>query len=98
MATEILKLLEGLGLCEYCGILLSVEDMPGDAMDSVWCCPQCAGIISGLSFGYEGEGEATKKVKWVGPGGMWASEKPTKDFKVGSWSIQVAYMPISRAY
>lgn len=73
MAAKLLKLLEELGPCEHCGVLLSIEDMPGDAMNSVWRCPQCAGIISGLSFGYEGEGEATKKVKWVGSGGIWAS-------------------------
>jgi len=88
MAAKKLVSLGGLGLCEHCGTLITVEDMTGDAMDSEWHCPKCASVLSGLSFGYENEGKETKKVKWVGPEEKWVLEKPTKDFELGNWSIQ----------
>lgn len=86
--------LEGLGLCEHCGTLLSVEGMPGDSLDSVWTCPNCKGVLSGLSFGYEGEGKETKKVRWVGPARKWVTTKPTEDFDLGNWSVQASYIPM----
>ena len=96
MTGKRLMRIEGLGLCEHCGVLISVEDMSGDAMDGEWHCPKCTCVLSGLSFGYEGEGKETKKVKWVGPEGKWVAVKPTQDFEVGSWSILA--VPLSHFY
>jgi len=83
MTTTIVVSLEGLGLCEHCATPLSIEGMPADSMDADWCCPHCGKILSGLSFGYEGEGQGTRKVKWVGPEGKWVAVKPTQDFELG---------------
>jgi hypothetical protein len=76
-----------LGLCEHCGLLLSIEDLPIEAMDAEWRCPKCEGILNGQSFGYEGSGQEYRKVLWVGRDGKWTKEKPTEPFDLGSWHI-----------
>ncbi|MBU4142388.1 hypothetical protein KJ590_00100 [Patescibacteria group bacterium] len=92
MATKTPVSLECLGLCEHCGTLISLDGMPGDSIDADWACPSCKKILSQVSFGYESEGGKSsgfKKAKWVGPDGQWAPVKPTKDFDLGNWSVQV---------
>ncbi|MBU2037330.1 hypothetical protein KJ866_04005 [Patescibacteria group bacterium] len=93
MTTKTLVSLEGLGLCEHCGALLSIDDMPGDSIDADWACQSCEKILSHVSFGFEldetkKENTDFKKIKWVGPDGQWVSEKPVKDFDLGDWSVQ----------
>lgn len=92
----IIKHIEALGLCEHCGALLSVEDMPGDAMNARWFCPKCNEEIGHKTFGYEmemvenekGDKESKfKKTQWVGSNGQWVNEKPKRDFILGNWEV-----------
>ena len=87
MAGEVVVHLESLGLCEHCGELLTLESMPLEAMDAIWRCPACNGVLEGESFGYEGR----TKVRWVGPGKTWVTEKPTKDSELGNLDVFVDY-------
>lgn len=75
-----------LGLCEHCNVLLSVQNMPAGSMDAVWKCSSCSGVLTGQSFGYEGG----KKVRWVGPDGMWTTERPEVSFQLGNWHVTYA--------
>lgn len=52
--------------------------------------------FGGVTFGYDGIGKETKKVKWVGQDGRWVAGKPARDFELGNWSVQVerTYYPI----
>ena len=77
-------LLAGLGLCEHCQTLLTIEGMSADAMDSEWKCPQCEGVLTNESFGYKEDGS---KIKWVGKGKKWTITKPTEDFDLGNWHV-----------
>ncbi|HOI97256.1 MAG: hypothetical protein WA093_03970 [Minisyncoccales bacterium] len=80
-------LLAGLGLCEHCGNLITLEGFPIEAIDAEWRCPKCQGILGGKSFGYEGDGKKAQKVWWVGPDGKWVKIKPTEEFDLDSWHI-----------
>ena len=73
-------LMSGLGLCEHCGILVTVEMRP---VDGAWICV-CGGELTHESFGYTQDGQ---KTRWVGPDGEWINEKPTEDFKLGDLHI-----------
>lgn len=75
-----------LGLCEHCGSLISMENMPGDAIEAEWKCPKCCGTLSGKSFGYN---KKATKTRWVGLGGKWKRKKPEKDFDLGNWHIMI---------
>ncbi len=72
-----------LGLCEHCGMLVSMANMPDDAMDAEWHCPKCSGILGHASFGFDKGTRGAKKIKWVGPDGRWTDEQPKDDFKLG---------------
>ena len=76
-----------LGLCEHCGVLLNMADMPSDAMDVEWRCPKCDGVIGHLSFGFDRSEKGAKKVKWVGPAGEWQDEKPEEPFDLGNLRV-----------
>ncbi len=94
MATKTPVSLEALGLCEHCGALISIDGMPGESINADWVCSKCGKILSHVSFGYEldktnKERRDFKKTKWVGPAGQWVAVKPTKDFDLGDWSVQV---------
>ena len=52
------------------------------------------GILSMKSFGYEGEGKKSKRVRWVGEDGKWVETKPDKDFEVGNWYIVTEGLPL----
>ena len=79
--------LAGLGLCEHCGALITMEGLSAEAIDAEWNCPKCGEVLAHESFGYEsGKGD---KIKWVGPDGKWTTEKPTNDFRLGSWDILI---------
>jgi len=79
-------LLAALGLCEHCGVLLSLQGMPLEAIDAEWKCPKCNKVINNKSFGYEQSG---KKVKWVGKDGKWTNVKPDEDFKLGNLEVRI---------
>ena len=83
-----------LGLCEHCGVLLTLEGMPADSIDAEWRCPnpKCNGVLTHKTFGYDKGTEGAKKVSWVGPGGIWIPEKPAQDFDLGSFSVRVEPM------
>jgi hypothetical protein len=87
-------LLAGLGLCEHCGTLLTIEDMPGDSIDAIWKCPKCEGVLSEKSFGYE----KGKKVLWVGKDGKWANHIPNAppfdEFVLGTWKVRIKPPPL----
>lgn len=87
----ILVYVASLGLCEHCGILLSIEGIPADAMDAEWACPGCKGKLTHKSFGYATEKGG--KIKWVGPEGKWVGQKPAEDFTLGNFEVYVRPMP-----
>jgi hypothetical protein len=64
-----------LGLCEHCGELLSIEDLPTEPTDEKWHCPSCRGELSHESFGYRTD--QGDKFQWVGP-------------DCGNWDVRVA--------
>ncbi len=37
-------------ICEHCGAYLSLEGMPMDAIDAIWKCPKCEGVITEKSY------------------------------------------------
>ncbi len=78
--------LAALGLCEHCGVLISLEDMPLDAMGAEWRCPQCEQVITGQSFGYN---ESHEKVRWVGKDKKWVENKPKEDFDLDGLTVVV---------
>jgi hypothetical protein len=77
----------GLGLCEHCGTLMTIADMPSEAMDAEWRCSKCKGILSNKTFGYEEVNGEWKKTKWVGKNGKWSAEKPEGNFDLGRWLV-----------
>lgn len=79
-----------LGLCEHCGVLLNISNLPAEAMDADWVCPKCNKKTTGASFGYNKE---NVKVKWVGPGGVWVDAEPSDDFDLGNDLHVVLRMP-----
>ena len=85
---ERIVLQAGLGLCEHCQILLTIEDMPPEAIDAEWRCPKCNGILTNKTFGYEEVGKGDwKKTLWVGKDGKWTKEKPKGNFDLGRWHV-----------
>ena len=84
-------LIEGLGKCEHCGAILSIEGLPTEAMDAIWKCPKCEKELTGKSFGYEEAGKSNfEKVRWVGERRRWVRKKPSEDFNLGNWRIIIA--------
>jgi len=77
----------GLGLCEHCGVLLSIENMPPDSMNADWYCLDCKKLLTGRSFGYESINNKWEKTKWVGKKGEWVADKPEEDFNLGDLHI-----------
>lgn len=86
--------IEGLGLCEHCGVLLTIEDLPADAMDADWVCPKCKGLLTMRSFGYADEEGEEEQRRYVGPDGKWTDARPEKDFVLGNWKILVEPLPV----
>ena len=64
-----------LGLCEHCGVIVTMEGRPTDGK---WICG-CGKELTHKSFGVTGNGE---KIRWVGPDMKWHNEKPTENFKL----------------
>ncbi|MDD2730506.1 MAG: hypothetical protein PHW33_00045 [Candidatus Portnoybacteria bacterium] len=87
IGNERLVVAAGLGLCEHCGTLMTLEDMPAEAIDADWACPACGKIISSKTFGYEGKGADCRRTKWVGPDRQWVEEKPKQEFVIGFWRV-----------
>jgi NAD-dependent SIR2 family protein deacetylase len=81
--------LESLGLCEHCGALLNIEDLPSDAMNAEWRCPKCKGTITNKTFGYEEVNGVYKKIQWVWKGKKWTQRKPTENFDLNNWHITI---------
>ena len=81
--------LAGVGLCEHCETLLTLEDMPLEAMNATWSCSACGGELSHKSFGYEHGGLEAQRVRWVGPDGKWTDQQPTVDFQLKHWLVMV---------
>lgn len=82
-------LLESLGLCEHCNVLISLEEMPAEALDAIWHCPSCNAKLTHCSFGYDRGLQDARKVKWVGSDGQWTDQKPSSDFGIGNWFVLV---------
>ncbi|OGZ52429.1 MAG: hypothetical protein A3B25_01925 [Candidatus Ryanbacteria bacterium RIFCSPLOWO2_01_FULL_48_26] len=78
-----------LGLCEHCGIMVSMANFPADAMGAEWHCPNCKGILGHVSFGFDKATSGAKKIKWVGPGGTWTDVEPKDDFKLGEIYVHI---------
>jgi len=77
----------GLGLCEHCGELLTLENMPSEAMDAEWRCPNCNNAINHKTFGFEEVNGEWEKIRWVGKDGKWTSERPKENFDLGAWHV-----------
>lgn len=96
LETTAVLYIEGLGLCEHCQMLLSIENMPAESMDAEWRCPECNGTLTSKTFGYDETPQGCKKTQWVGPDKKWTSERPTSPFNLGHLRIEtyrVAYFP-----
>jgi hypothetical protein len=89
LATGRIVLLAALGLCEHCGELLTIQDLPAEAIDADWKCPKCHGVITHVTFGYDQGGRGAKIIRWVGKDGKWTDVKPEEDFRLGDWFITV---------
>lgn len=81
--------INGLGLCEHCNVLLTIEDLSGDAAGTTWHCPQCKGHLTHASFGYDRGGKGAQKIRWVGPDGTWVDQRPESEFTLGEWLILI---------
>lgn len=87
--------LDGLGICEHCNAILSIDGFPADAMDADWKCHKCGGILTHRSFGYaEIEGK-WRKVYWVGPEKKWVNQPSANDFDIGNWRIVITSATMS---
>ena len=73
----------GLGLCEHCQTLVSIQGMPAEAMDAEWNCPKCNRVLTEKTFGYKNG----KKVLWVGKDGKWVEKEPEGSFDLNDWHI-----------
>lgn len=78
--TAAIMRIEGLGLCEHCQALLSIENMPAESMDAEWRCPSCNVILTNKTFGFEETEEGCKRTRWVGPDKKWVSQRPDRNF------------------
>ena len=85
--SQVTVALASLGLCEHCGVLLTIQDLPTDALDASWTCPKCGQELSHRSFGYSDESEKAQKILWVGSDGKWMDKKPEESFNLGEWYV-----------
>ncbi len=85
--------LEGLGLCEHCSELVTLEGLPSGALNAELKCPQCHKSMGHRSFGYKKASGKGGKVVWVGPKGMWVKKRPAKDFELNGLYVSVQRFP-----
>ena len=81
--------IEALGICEHCGALTSMENLPIEALDAIWKCAKCEKDLTHKSFGFEEVEGKFRKVKWVGPDKKWTSVRPTENFNIGHLLVSV---------
>lgn len=86
---RITVLAHNLGLCECCGALLTLQDVPANALRGKWKCPKCGKTLTNKSFGNEQIGDEWAKIYWVGEDGKWTDKKPDNDFNLGDWRVIV---------
>ena len=72
-----------LGLCEHCGVIVTMEGRP---TDEKWICV-CGEELNHESFGVTESGE---KIKWVSPDMKWVKEKPTENFKLKFGGLEMS--------
>ena len=80
--------LEDLGLCEHCGALSSLKDMPARSNIS-WRCLRCGRKLTIESFGYKRRDGTYRKIKWVNGSCKWTEIKPAEDFKLGGLYVMI---------
>ena len=85
--------INALGLCEHCGALLNMQDIPTEGMNAEWRCPRCEEALTGVSFGFEGN----MQVRWVGPEGKWVQTRPSKDFQLGELDVRTEQLELHLA-
>lgn len=85
--------LEDLGLCEHCGVLSVLEDMPFDISKAEYRCLRCGGPLTAKTFGYERVNGILQKVKWVGSDRKWTKTKPAGNFTLGGWNVVISMEP-----
>ena len=78
-----LMLMYCLGLCEHCGVIVTMEGRP---TDEKWICV-CGEELNHESFGVTESGE---KIKWVSPDMKWVKEKPTENFKLKFGGLEMS--------
>lgn len=89
--TERCVSVDSLGLCEHCSVLLTLEDMPLEAINAELHCSSCQGVLSGLSFGYDEVDGKPERTRWVNYQKKWCQTRPTADFDLGNWSVRVRH-------
>ena len=72
-----------LGLCEHCGVIVTMEGRP---TEEKWICV-CGEELNHESFGVTESGE---KIKWVSPDMKWVKEKPTENFKLKFYGSEMS--------
>jgi hypothetical protein len=84
---------ELVGKCYRCGsVFVENDEVPDEKVPGVRQCFQCCAIIDPSSRGRNPEGV---KIRWVGPGGEWSDERPTKKFLLSDCNLTVAPHPYS---
>ena len=91
MAPKVPVLVDALGACEHCGVLVNITNLPVDAMGATWRCRECDGELTHRSFGYRSAQGG--KEKWVGPGGRWTEKRPINDFELGPYCVSATPPP-----
>lgn len=84
--------LENLGICERCGAVVAITNIPSCAGPLIADlknapCPACRGTLTPKSFGYNGRSE---RIAWVESSGRLTKKKPKKDFRFGRCCIVVS--------
>lgn len=89
MSLAPLENIEALGICEHCGTIFSINNLPPEAMDAEWKCGKCKGILGNKSMGYKEVNGKWKRVLWVGKKGKWVKKKPSDSFELGDTTVNV---------
>ena len=95
MKEKLVVQLEGLGICEHCREVVSVEDFPVEATDATWRCPTCKKVLTHRSFGYQKVRGEFQKVRWVGRSGKWTAHRPERDFTLGNFDVVIEPLPVA---
>lgn len=71
--------IDALGKCS-CGSFFNLASLPTEALDATWKCKSCSAEITPESCGMGQIDGTWRRVRWIGPGGVWVDQRPNDDF------------------